>query len=798
MVDNISLRKGTTISLLITFSLIYLIFSCAPAPIKRKVTEVVEEEPAKIESINVISGPYDKESTIEITSSKQVPYAAFKLIQPLRLIVGINALPAKRLTRPVVINGRIIKDIHFEIIDDKPISTRVIATLSQDVEYNVQEKDRTIKILLSPKKSDEKREKQVLAAREVEIGPKEPRLFFSPGKTKLNQILGVDFFILPKGKSRVTITTSKKAEYELSRKNTLTLLLNIKEATIIPELTRYIDSSRFEGVVSRITPIVKAAERGVDLEIGLKEMVPYHLIQTDTEIRLDFSKTSVKPPAKKITPAILVKAPLKPEEVAPEVKPVVSPPPTEAPVKPEEVAREVKPAAAPPPVEVAREVKPAAVSPPPPRPPVKRYTGARMTMDFANADIRNILKLIGEVSQLNIVWGPEVKGTVSMRLKNVPWDQALDVVLEASNLGLRREGNIIWVTTKEKVKQLEKEEEAKQEAERKAEQERLKEIAAEQERAKALEPLITAYIPVDFADADAGIKPHVESIKSERGIVIVDKRTNTIIMTDTASIIEKAKKLVKEFDAPVKQIMIEARIVEASTTFMRDLGVRWNSIGRRWQTRVGMGWGTDPTAFAQSGDIYTGGSFSSNAPTADWSPNIGISFAQLTDSGLGTLTLDASLALAEAEGSIKVVSAPKVIASNNETATISRGSTFYLPAADNVPPKEVQAKLSLKVKPTVSVSDYVTMEVSVLDETQTGTGKTGKDINTKLIVRSGDTIVIGGIYTERKKEDEAGIPGLSKIPFLGWLFKGKSKASDRSELLIFLTPTVLPPLRRAS
>jgi len=781
MVDNISPRKGTTIFLLITFSLIYLIFSCAPAPTKRKVTEVVEEEPAKIESINVISGPHDKESTIEITSSKHVPYAAFKLVQPLRLIVGINALPAKRLTRPVVINGMIIKDIHFEIIDDKPTSTRVIATLSQDVEYNVQEKDRTIKILLSPKKPDEKREKQVLAAKEVEIGPKEPRLFFSPGKTKLNQILGVDFLILPKGKSRVSVTTSKKAEYVLSRKNTLTLLLNIKEATIIPELTRYIDSSQFEGVVSRITPIVKVAERRVDLEIGLKEIVPYHLMQTDTEIRLDFNKTSVKPPGKKITPARLVKAPLKPKEIPTEVKPVVRPPPSEAPVKPEEVALEVKPA----------------VSPPPRKLPEKRYTGARMTMDFANADIRNILKLIGEVSQLNIVWGPEVKGTVSMRLRDVPWDQALDVVLEASNLGMRREGNIIWVTTKEKVKQLEKEEEAKQEAERKAEQERLKEIAAEQERAKALEPLITAYIPVDFADADAGIKPHVESIKSERGSIIVDKRTNTIIMTDTASIIEKAKKLVKEFDTPVKQIMIEARIVEATRVFSRDLGVQWTSIDRRWQTRVGMGWGTDPTAFTQSGDIYTGGAFATNAPTG-WSPNIGLTFAQLTNRGLGTLSLDASLALAEAEGSVKVISAPKVIASNNETATISRGSTFYLPAADNVEPKEVKAVLSLQVKPTVSVSNYITMEVSVLDETQTGTGKTGKDIKTKLIVMSGDTIVIGGIYTEKKSEDEAGVPGLSKIPFLGWLFKGKSKVSERSELLIFLTPTVLPSLRRAS
>jgi type IV pilus assembly protein PilQ len=408
--------------------------------------------------------------------------------------------------------------------------------------------------------------------------------------------------------------------------------------------------------------------------------------------------------------------------------------------------------------------------------------------------------LIGEVSKLNIVWGAEVKGTVSMRLKNVPWDQALDVVLEANNLGMRREGNIIWVTTRAKIKQLEKEEEDKRKAELeriKEERERIKEEQAALEEAKALQPLLTEYIPVDFANADTDVKPHIESIKSDRGSIIVDKRTNTIIMTDIASIIEKAKNLVKEFDAPVKQIMIEARIVEASTKFTRDLGVQWTSIQRRWQTRAGMGWGTDPTAFAQSGDASTGASFSSNAPTG-WASNIGVSFAQLTSGGLGTLALNASLALAEAEGTIKVISAPKVIASNNEEATISRGSTFYLPAADNVEPKEVKAVLSLKVKPTVSARNYVTMEVSVLDEAETATGKTGKDITTKLIVRSGDTIVIGGIYSETKSEDESRIPGLSRIPFLGWLFKAKSKLSERSELLIFLTPTVLPPLRKGS
>lgn len=786
MLHKISTRKGAIISLLITFSLIYLMFGCAPAPIKKPVPPVVEERPTEIESVNLTSDPQGEEATIEITSSKVVPYAAFKLVQPLRLVVGINALPVQGLTGPAVINGRIVKDIHFEIIEDKPVSTRVIATLSQDVEYNVLEEDRTIKLVLSPKI-------QVAAKpiEEEEIGPKEPRPFFSPGKAKLNEILGIDFFMLPKAKSRVTVTTSKKPKYELSRKNALTLLLNIKEATIIPELTRYIDSSQFEGAVSRITPIVKAAERRVDLEIGLREMVPYHLMQTDTEIRLDFNKTSIKPPAKKITPATLVKAPVRPEEVPPEVKPVVAPPPPEA-----------KPAVSPPPAgvipvkaeEVPPEVEPGVSPVSLPRPPVKRYTGARITLDFSNAEIRNILKLIGEVSKLNIVWGAEVKGTVSMRLRNVPWDQALDVVLEANNLGMRREGNIIWVTTRAKIKELEQEKEDK----RKVKLDRIQEEQAARKKAKELErelePLKTEYIAVDFANADTDIKPHIENIKSERGSISVDKRTNTVIMTDIASILEKARKIARQFDTPVKQIMIEARIVDASTGFSRDMGIQWNSIGRKWQTRTGMGWGTEPTAFTQSGDAYTGGSFSSNVP-ADWSSNIGLRFAQLSSAGLGTLTLDASLALAETEDKAKIISAPKVIASNGEKAVISRGDIIYrnIVTADKVEVKELPATLSLTVTPTVSFNNYVTMDIEVKDAKVylDQSGKTEKSVETKLMVKTGDTVVIGGIFKEDKSETETGIPWLRDIPILGWLFGAQKKGSTRSELLIFLTPTVL-------
>jgi len=295
------------------------------------------------------------------------------------------------------------------------------------------------------------------------------------------------------------------------------------------------------------------------------------------------------------------------------------------------------------------------------------------------------------------------------------------------------------------------------------------------------------------------VKPHIENIKSERGSVTIDKRTNTIIMTDIKSFIQKAKKIVKDLDIPTKQIMIEARIVDASTDFSRDLGVQWNSINRKWKSRTGMDWdSTDPTTFSHYKDQYFGGSFSSNAAT-DWASNMGLSFATLTNKGLGTLGLDASLALAEAEDKATIISSPKVIATSGEEARIERGDTFFLSPAENVEAKEVEAKLILKVTPVAMPNNYVNLtELWLKDERQVSeTSLFGKELKTSLIVKSGDTVVIGGISEEETTKGEAGIPWLSKIPFLGWLFKTQAKGHKKGELLIFLTPTVLTHLSEA-
>jgi len=221
-----------------------------------------------------------------------------------------------------------------------------------------------------------------------------------------------------------------------------------------------------------------------------------------------------------------------------------------------------------------------------------------MTMDFVNADVTNVLRLIGEVSNLNVIWGPDVTGKVSMRLKNVPWEQALDLILANNDLASREEGNIIWVAPKTRIRQLEEEERRKRE-EAIAEQERLRKLREEQE--KQVE-LVTEYFPLDFADINE-IKTHIAEVLTERGKVTIDTRTNTLIVLAIPENIEKARKIVERFDTPVKQIVIEARIVDATTNFTRDLGVVWQNTTsgqRRSSTNVPFGVPTDSTG-------YTGG-----------------------------------------------------------------------------------------------------------------------------------------------------------------------------------------------
>lgn len=713
--------------------------------------------PAVIEAIKV-SNPVDNITAVEIVSSTPAPYTAFQLTDPPRLVLDVRAVPGADVPPRIQVTDGNVNDILLEKDKTRAMTSRVVLNLVKAVDYKVAEVDNSINVTLGPKRVAA----ETAPSREPE--PAKPRIFFKPRPIALNQVLGVDFTMLAHGRSRLSVTTDKRVGYGLKRKGPKTVVLTLEETVIPPLLLRHLDSSHFEGTVDQVKPSFDATDNRLSLFILLREMVPFHVNQAQSDIHIDFGATAIKPPEKRIIP---VKLP-EPQKNSPEY------------------------------IHTKQGV---AAKEPIGIPGLKtvRYTGTPMTMNFVNADVTNILRLIGEVSKLNIIWGPEAKGTVSMRLEKVPWDQALDLVLANNDLAMRRQGKVIWITTRAHMAKLEAEEKKKREqAEAEIEARRKKRLEAKEET-KKLEPLITEYFPLDFAKAKE-IKVHIEAVKGERGSVSVDERTNTIIVKDLAATVEEARKIVKRFDTPVKQIMIEARIVDATTNFSRDLGVQWSSLDgarpgfeRRWRRYEGTPWGTAMTDFTTPGDLITGGTFATNAPEG-WGANIGLSFARLTDGGLGLLALDASLALAETEKKVKIISAPKVTASNGEKALISRGSIIYkeVVTADRVDTKELKAVLSLAVTPTVSFNDYVTMDIEVTDDKALGVdAKLEKRIETKLMVKSGETLVIGGIYKEDKADTETGVPWLREVPLLGWLFKAQLKEKERTELLIFLTPTVI-------
>lgn len=755
-------RKGLFFSrpcLVIAF---WVLIGCATSSTTQQPT--VEAVSPSIEAIT-ISSSGDEMTVVEITNTRSVPYTTFKLIDPLRVVLDISGVPGGELPLLTPVNDGNVIGIHLEQgkADDK--TTRVVVGLARDLDYEVAERDNSIRLMLSPKSVPEVTSEQsgtdmAAGAGESKQEATEPRIFFEPRATELYQILGIDFTVLQHGKSRLTVTTDKKIPYNLERKTPKTLLLTLEETIIPPLLLRRLDSTHFEGAVDRVTSGYSSTDKRLSLAISLRDIVPFHVDQSDSGICIDFGQTPVKHPEKKMVPVKLV-----------ELEKVSS---ADTGVK-----REIPKAS-------KRDVMriPGLGS--------RKYKGAPMTMDFVNADVTNILRLIGEVSNLNIIWGPDVKGMVSMRLKNVPWDQALDLLLSNNDLGMRRQGNVIWVTTKAKIQKIEAEERKKiEEAEARLEAERKRRLA-EQEQAKKLEPLITEYFPLDFSEADE-VKEHL--FLSERGSTRVDKRTNTIIMKDIASNIEEARKIIKRFDKPVKQIMIEARIVDASTDFIRDLGVQWTQdTSYQYRTDSSVDFlDNDLTGDVAitAGEALYGGAFSTNTPEG-WGSNVDVIVGSLTGNALGFLSLDARLALAETESQTKIISAPKVIASNGQEATISRGDVIIIPATENVESTTLDATLSLTVTPTVSYNDYITLLVDVTDDQAPTTSRLlKKAITTTLIVKSGDTVVIGGIYKEEKGESEGGIPYLRKIPFLGWLFKAQSKVLNKSELLIFLTPTVL-------
>jgi len=436
------------------------------------------------------------------------------------------------------------------------------------------------------------------------------------------------------------------------------------------------------------------------------------------------------------------------------------------------------------------------------------YTGQKVTFNFKDIDIRNALKLIAEMSNVNIIMADDVSGLLTMRLVDVPWDQALELILASKGLGKEQSGNVMRVAP---LNVLKADADARKEA---------------SESAEAVAPLETEFIQLGYASVgDVSVILKGESsaadqvaqtaevgstvsqadssgvggegglkLLSSRGSILLDERSNTMIITDTRDRLDNIKRLIAVIDKPMKQILIEARIVEASDTFSRDLGVKWGgqyndqgATGRFTHNVAGKAVGTNVVDLGAAVAAGSGGA-------------IGYTLGTLS----GALNLNLELSAAETAGKIKVVSSPRVFTSNLQEALIEEdkqipfAQTTFAGGVTTTSTVLISAKLTLQVTPQVTADNRIIMKLIVNKDTPIANPIQGGDptidkkkVETKLLVKNGETVVLGGIYSQTLSENISGVPGLQDIPLFGNLFKRKQKTDDRNELLIFITPIII-------
>jgi type IV pilus assembly protein PilQ len=426
-----------------------------------------------------------------------------------------------------------------------------------------------------------------------------------------------------------------------------------------------------------------------------------------------------------------------------------------------------------------------------------RYNGRRIELDLKDADIHNVLRLLADVGRVNIVTADDVAGSITIRMRNVPWDQALDVVLQAKGLGMVRGGNLIRVAP---LAALQKERE-------------LKLAAAKQEF--ELTPLETRLIPVSYATADE-LQARAKDLLSPRGTVAVDERTNVLIARDISSNLNFIEELVRSLDTQTPQVLIEARVVEATSNYLREVGIQWGGDAT-FSEATG-----NPTGAAfPSKASFSGGASDGQTPTAGLSPfsrtvanpNFAVNLPAAVGTGQGgalgialgsidnNFNIGVRLSAAEASGMVRIVSSPRVLTLDNREARISSGTLipFSQVSAQGVQTTFQEAKLQLLVKPHVTADGSVSMHVKInRDEPDFNrTSARGdptilkREAETDLLVMDGHTAVIGGIYRRSTGRNVDQVPLLGDIPILGVLFQRRRATDSREELVIFITPRIV-------
>ena len=434
----------------------------------------------------------------------------------------------------------------------------------------------------------------------------------------------------------------------------------------------------------------------------------------------------------------------------------------------------------------------------------RTYSGAPLSLEFQDVSVRTILEVLAQHTNTNIVASDSVSGNITLRLINVPWDQALDIILKSKNLDKRVNGNVIWVAPAAEL--------AKQEAD---------ELKAQQEK-KVLDPLRTEYIRLNYAKAE-NVRTLIEagratsdrssgssSLLTDRGTVTIDTRTNTLIVKDTAETISNIRDLISKIDIAVKQVMIEARIVSATDTFSKELGVKWGILSQGAASNrnllVGGNLSTidnlktyttatnaDGTTYPVYSGITAANNLSVNLGAANPAGSIAFGLLSISD-----LLLDLELSAMQADNKGEVISSPKVLTADKQTARIMSGTQIpyqEASASGATSTSFIEAALSLEVTPNITPEGRIGMDLSIENGSPTiinGATAVSKDsIKTNVVVDDGQTVVLGGVFKNTLGNDVTKIPFLGDLPYVDRFFKRTSKTNNKQELLIFVTPKLV-------
>nr|WP_239027484.1 type IV pilus secretin PilQ [Ramlibacter algicola] len=436
------------------------------------------------------------------------------------------------------------------------------------------------------------------------------------------------------------------------------------------------------------------------------------------------------------------------------------------------------------------------------------YTGEKLSLNFQNIEVRSLLQVIADFTNFNIVTSDSVTGAVTLRLKDVPWDQALDIILQAKGLGMRKAGNVLWIAPKDEIA-----------AKEKLELESRAQI-------QTLEPVRTQDFKLNYAKAEDVARGLLGTgaagatrILSSRGSVIFESRTNQLFITDIASRLEQVQDLIAKVDIPVRQVMIEARIVEASDTFGKSIGARLGAVDLRGTSPAGAtpGYGSFNNQRASISGSYDAVNAQVGAleRTKETFNSVNTSFVNLPSSGAGGFPaanfaialfnaaadrfLSLELSALEADGKGRLVSSPRVVTADKTKALIEQGTEFPYQQATSSGATSVafrRATLKLEVTPQITPEGNIMLDLDISKDSRGETTAAGIAINTKhirtnVLVENGGTVVIGGIFELTESETEAKVPLLGDVPVVGNLFKNRQRTSNKQELLVFITPKMV-------